>query len=79
MTRFLALQLARSHTYDMRPARDDFGFVERVSMREATARTVAWWRAQLGGTGPYGIEGGIAVGVTPGAGGALPVASHERA
>lgn len=36
MTRFLALELARSHSYDMSPAERDFGYEERVSMREAT-------------------------------------------
>lgn len=36
MTRFLALELARSHSYDMAPAERDFGYRERVSMREAT-------------------------------------------
>lgn len=36
MTRFLALQLARSHTYDMKPAKRDFGYVEQLGMEEAT-------------------------------------------
>ena len=36
MTRFLALELARSHSYDMRPAERDFGYRERVSMAAAT-------------------------------------------
>jgi nucleoside-diphosphate-sugar epimerase len=45
MTRFLALQLARSHSYDMEPARRDFGYRERVSMHDATERTIAAWRA----------------------------------
>lgn len=36
MTRFLALELARSHSYDMGPAERDFGYRERVPMREAT-------------------------------------------
>lgn len=67
LTRFVALQLARTHTYDMAPARRDFGYFERVSMSDATERTIAWLAqpivAGAGGTG----------------GGALPVASHERA
>ncbi|MFN0242406.1 MAG: NAD-dependent epimerase/dehydratase family protein [Planctomycetota bacterium] len=45
MTRFLALQLARSHTYDMTSAKRDFAYVERVGMPEATARVVAAMRS----------------------------------
>jgi nucleoside-diphosphate-sugar epimerase len=41
MTRFLALQLARTHTYDQAPARRDFGYRERVGLAEATERLVA--------------------------------------
>lgn len=41
MTRFLALELARSHSYDMRPAERDFGYRERVSMRAATELLVS--------------------------------------
>jgi nucleoside-diphosphate-sugar epimerase len=41
MTRFLALELARSHSYDMGPAERDFGYRERVSMREVTDRLAA--------------------------------------
>lgn len=41
MTRFLALQLATSHTYDLAPARDDFGYVERVDLARATELVVA--------------------------------------
>jgi len=40
MTRFLALQLATSHSYDLGPARRDFGYKERVSMGEATRITI---------------------------------------
>jgi len=40
MTRFLALQLATSHSYDLGPAERDFGYVERVSMSEATRITI---------------------------------------
>ena len=41
MTRFVALQLATSHTYDSAPAREAFGFVPPVSGEEAFERTVA--------------------------------------
>lgn len=40
MTRFVALQLATSHSYDLGPARRDFGYRERVGMAEATERLV---------------------------------------
>ncbi|MFN0009459.1 MAG: NAD-dependent epimerase/dehydratase family protein [Planctomycetota bacterium] len=40
MTRFLALELARSHSYDLRPAERDFGYRERVSMPVATESLV---------------------------------------
>jgi len=40
MTRFMALQLARTHTYDMHPARRDLGYAEQVDMAEATERLV---------------------------------------
>ena len=40
MTRFVALQLARSHTYDLAPAARDFGYRERIDMRQATDRTL---------------------------------------
>ncbi len=40
MTRFLALQLSTSHSYDLGPAQRDFGYRERVSMSEATRVTV---------------------------------------
>ncbi len=40
MTRFLALQLARTHTYDMQPARRDLGYAELVGMTEATESVV---------------------------------------
>ena len=40
MTRFVALQLARSHSYDMAPARRDFGFREPLSIELATDRLV---------------------------------------
>jgi len=40
MTRFVALALARSHSYDMEPARRDFGYRPRVGMDEALVRTL---------------------------------------
>jgi 2-alkyl-3-oxoalkanoate reductase len=40
MSRFVALQLASSHTYDMGPARRDLGYTERVGLDEATQRTI---------------------------------------
>lgn len=46
MTRFLATALARSHWYDMGPARRDLGYRVRVNMEEATRRTVAWLKAE---------------------------------
>ena len=42
ITRFLAGALARSHWYDMEPARRDLGYRVRVPMEEATRRTVQW-------------------------------------
>lgn len=45
MTRFLALQLARDHSYDLAPARRDFGYRERVPLAAATDATLAWLRA----------------------------------
>ncbi len=44
MTRFLAAALARSHWYDMTPAKEDFGYRIRVPMAEGTDRTVAWFQ-----------------------------------
>ena len=43
MTRFVALQLARSHTYDLAPARRDFDYRERIdnaAMTERAARSI---------------------------------------
>jgi nucleoside-diphosphate-sugar epimerase len=42
MTRFVANQLAASHSYSMEPARRDFGFGELVNLDQATAKTVEW-------------------------------------
>ena len=44
MTRFLALQLARSHSYTLAPAERDFGYREQVSMADATERLTAHLR-----------------------------------
>ncbi len=44
MTRFLAAALARSHWYDMQPAKTDFGYHIRVPLEEGTARTAAWFK-----------------------------------
>lgn len=41
LTRFVALQLGTSHSYDMAPAAADFGYASRVSMALALERTVA--------------------------------------
>jgi 2-alkyl-3-oxoalkanoate reductase len=41
LTRFVALQLARSHSYDMLPAREAFGYTEQVSLEQATDAIVA--------------------------------------
>ena len=50
MTRFLAMQLSTSHSYDLGPAERDFGYCERVSMDEATRITVESLRAVRSGT-----------------------------
>lgn len=47
MTRFVALQLGRTHTYDMGPARRDFGYRERVTTAEMTERATAWLAAEV--------------------------------
>lgn len=46
MTRFVAQQLARSHSYDMRPAERDFGWCETIDMARATELTLAGLREQ---------------------------------
>lgn len=46
MTRFLATALARSHWYDMGPAKRDFGYTVRVPLAEGTQRTAAWFNSQ---------------------------------
>ncbi|MBL8858164.1 MAG: NAD-dependent epimerase/dehydratase family protein [Planctomycetes bacterium] len=45
LTRFVAAQLASTHTYDLGPACRAFGYVERVSLDEATRRTIAHFSA----------------------------------
>lgn len=42
ITRFLAGALARSHWYDMEPARRDLGYRVRIPLEEGTRRTVQW-------------------------------------
>lgn len=44
LTRFLVDALARSHWYDMEPARRDLGYRARVPMAEAIERTATWLR-----------------------------------
>ena len=41
MTRFVAAQLATSHSYSLEPAERDFGYREQVPLDEATERTIA--------------------------------------
>ncbi|MDX9954258.1 MAG: NAD-dependent epimerase/dehydratase family protein [Anaerolineae bacterium] len=41
MTRFLASELAQSHTYDISRARRDFGYHPQISMTEARIRLIA--------------------------------------
>jgi nucleoside-diphosphate-sugar epimerase len=47
MTRFVAQQLARSHSYDVRPAERDFGWRPSVSMSRATELTLAALRDRV--------------------------------
>lgn len=48
MTRFVALQLATTHSYTMTPAERDFGYRQEVGMDEALDRTVEWLRQTTG-------------------------------
>ncbi len=41
MTRFLASELAQSHTYNISRARQDLGYIPQISMAEARARLIA--------------------------------------
>jgi nucleoside-diphosphate-sugar epimerase len=45
MTRFVARQLATSHSYDVSACERDFGYRERVDLATATARAIALARA----------------------------------
>lgn len=47
MTRFVALQLASSHSYDMAPAERDFGYTERIGVAEATDELVNAFRERI--------------------------------
>jgi 2-alkyl-3-oxoalkanoate reductase len=51
VTRFLAAALARSHWYDLTPARRDLGYRVRVPMEHATRRAVRWLAESGYGTG----------------------------
>jgi nucleoside-diphosphate-sugar epimerase len=51
MSRFLAQQLALTHTYDLGPAERDLRYIETTDMAEATARTLAWLRGSAGAAG----------------------------
>jgi nucleoside-diphosphate-sugar epimerase len=46
MTRFVASQLATSHTYDLTPSRNDVGYAPPLSGADAFEETVAYWKAQ---------------------------------
>ncbi|MDP6538488.1 MAG: NAD-dependent epimerase/dehydratase family protein [Planctomycetota bacterium] len=50
MTRFVAAQLATSHSYDLEPLERDVGYRERVGMDEGLERTIAWLRAPAAAT-----------------------------
>ena len=56
LTRFLASAFARSHWYDMTPAKQDFGYQIRVPMAQATQRTADWLRENVIGAGPIGAS-----------------------
>lgn len=45
MTRFVASQLATSHTYDLTPSRQDVGYLPPVSGAQALDETVAYFKA----------------------------------
>lgn len=45
MTRFLSAQLAKSHWFDISPARRDFGYAPRISTAEGMERLGKWLRA----------------------------------
>ncbi len=52
MTRFLAEQLSTTHWYDMTPAREDFGYVPRVSFNEGIIRLKSSLRDNAAVTSP---------------------------
>jgi nucleoside-diphosphate-sugar epimerase len=52
ITRFLAAAVARSHWFDMEPARRDLGYHVRVHMTDATRITLQWLSRELLGKGP---------------------------
>jgi nucleoside-diphosphate-sugar epimerase len=56
VTRFVAGALARSHWYDLEPARRDLGYLVRVPMEEATRRTLQWLSGNLHGRPPGAPE-----------------------
>ena len=58
MTRFVALQLSTSHSYDVTPAHRDFGWSPRVAMEEALERLVT----SLRDGGEAGAERALEVG-----------------
>jgi hypothetical protein len=45
MTRFLAIQFARSHFFDHRAAERDFGYVPPVSGEEAWSELAKWCKS----------------------------------
>lgn len=46
LTRFVAAQLARSHTYSLEPARRDLGYEPPVTGEAAFDATLRWWKGQ---------------------------------
>jgi hypothetical protein len=47
LTRFVASQLARSHSYSPSAAGAAFGYAPLVNGSEAFERTAVWWRQEL--------------------------------
>ena len=47
ITRFVASQLATSHSYDLGPARRDFGYAPPVDAETAFLTTISAWKASL--------------------------------
>jgi 2-alkyl-3-oxoalkanoate reductase len=45
LTRFLAEQLGTAHWFDPRPARDDLGYVPKVSIDTGLSRLADWFAA----------------------------------